>query len=132
VEEYKKDFNSWNVVKQKLDNRERDITFQEGEIWWCSVGVNIGSEHDGKGNMFLRPIYVLKKINSKVFIGLPLTSRLKHDYAHVAFYFDYDLQSVVLSQIKVFDKKRLLQRIGRTSDYLQKKMKKATIAFLTG
>jgi hypothetical protein len=82
--------------------------------------------------MFARPVYILKKINSRKFIGIPLSSKLKEDYVHISFYFNYDLSTGNISQIKVFDKKRLLDRIGVTSDYLHMKMKKATVAFISG
>jgi len=39
-----KDFDKWNMKKKKLDKNKRDLLFKEGEIWWCSLGVNIGEE----------------------------------------------------------------------------------------
>ena len=128
--EYKKDFDKWNQTKKYLNNSLRHLKFQEKEIWWGSVGVNIGSEQDGKGGEFLRPVYVLKKINSNTFIGIPISSKLMEDYAHISFYFNYDFHTAILSQVKVMDKKRLVKRMGITSDYLHTKMKKATIAFI--
>lgn len=130
MEEYKKDFDGWNIMKKKLNGRNQELSFYEKEIWWCSMGVNVGSEEDGKGDRFLRPVYILKKISSKTFIGIPLTSILKEDYAHMSFYFDYCLSTAIISQIKVFDKKRLIEFIGTTSDYLHRKMKKTTVAFI--
>lgn len=128
--EYEKDFKSWNKVKERLDENSQGISFYEKEIWWCSLGVNVGHEQDGKGSMFIRPVYILKKINSNMFIGIPLTSNLKNDYAHIAFYFNYDFSTATISQIRILDKNRLFNRIGNTSDYLHNKMKKATVAFI--
>lgn len=129
-EKYVKNFDKWNDIKKRVDNSDRKITFREKEIWWCITGVNIGSEQDGKGEIFIRPVYILKAINSRTFLAIPLTSKLKQDISHVSFYFNYDLNTAKLSQIKTFDKKRLLRLIGNTSDYLHNKMKKATVAFL--
>src|SRR3989344_2437572 len=119
--EYKKEFDKWNKVKKNLDSSEQGIVFYERQIWWGSVGINVGTENDGKGEKFIRPIYILKKINSKSFVGIPLSSILREDDAHVSFYFNYDFSTAVISQIKVFDKKRLNIYIGTVSDYLHMK-----------
>ena len=37
-------------------------------------GKNIGFEQNGKGSNFVRPILVLRKFNSSIFWGLPLTT----------------------------------------------------------
>ena len=127
---YIKDFDQWNRTKKNLDTRNQTLNFCEKEIWWCNVGVNIGSEQDGKGSTFLRPVYILKRINSETFLGIPLTSKLREDYAHISFYLNYDLNAAIISQIKTFDKKRLYKLIGITSNYLHERMKKATLAFM--
>ena len=56
----KKDFDKWNERKKALNDRER-ILFNPREIWWCSFGVNIGSEQDGSGDNFERPVIIIKK-----------------------------------------------------------------------
>jgi hypothetical protein len=43
-----KDFPGWHRQKAQLHAQHQTPTFQEREIWWCSVGVNIGHEMDGK------------------------------------------------------------------------------------
>jgi mRNA-degrading endonuclease toxin of MazEF toxin-antitoxin module len=39
-----KDFINWIQYKIYLNARPKYPKFKEGEIWWCSIGVNIGSE----------------------------------------------------------------------------------------
>jgi hypothetical protein len=39
-----KDFPGWHRHKEQLHAQHQTPTFQEREIWWCSVGVNIGHE----------------------------------------------------------------------------------------
>lgn len=129
-EKYIKDFDGWNEKKKSLDKNYRGKFFGEKEVWLCCVGVNVGSEQDGKGDMFIRPVYILKKINQKTFLGIPMTSKLKQDSNHVCFYFDYNISSAIVSQIKNLDSRRLLVKIGITSDYLHMKMKKATVALI--
>ena len=127
--EYKKDFDSWNKVKKKLDTSNREVFFRKKEIWWTSLGVNIGSEQDGKGRLSLRPVYIVKKINSQTFMGVPLTKSLKEDQAHMSFYFDYDFSTAIISQTRILDKKRLFEKLGSTSDYVYIKMKKTIQAY---
>jgi mRNA-degrading endonuclease toxin of MazEF toxin-antitoxin module len=131
VESYKKDFDGWNIMKKTLDATDRKRFFYEKDVWWCSIGVNIGSEQDGKGRSLRRPVLVYKKINSRTFIGIPLTQSLKEDYAHVSFYFNYDISTAIISQIRLYDKKRLIEKVGSVSSYIQRKMKKTIIAFLS-
>lgn len=128
--ELEKDFDGWNIIKKKIDSSRCNLFFSEKEIWWCFVGMNIGAEHCGKGRFFKRPVYVLKKINSKTFVGVPLTSKLREDSVHVSFYFNDDFSTAKISQIKVFSKDRLSSLIGVTSNYLQNKIKKATVALI--
>ncbi len=40
--EYGKDFDSWNVVKKKIDATRKAPTFKEKEVWWCNIGLNVG------------------------------------------------------------------------------------------
>ena len=49
----------------------------EREIWWCSLGVNVGHEEDGKNEQFERPALILKKWSNKTVIILPMTTKTK-------------------------------------------------------
>ena len=65
-----KDFDEWNKRKKDLHYKHfSNSKFQEGEIWWCGAGLNIGHEIDGKHDTFERPFYILKKCNDAMFIG---------------------------------------------------------------
>ena len=44
-----KDFDSWNEAKKGLDSYDVFLPIKEGEVWWCSIGMNIGIEMCGKG-----------------------------------------------------------------------------------
>ncbi len=73
----KKDFDSWNILKKDLQKSENKFFFHEREIWWCSIGVNVGFEQDGRSDTFERPVLVIKKFNQDIFLGLPMTSAQK-------------------------------------------------------
>ncbi len=126
-----KDFKRWHSSKEKIDNREIRPYFYEREIWWCSMGVNVGYEQDGKGRDFSRPILVFKKFNKEVFIGLPLTTKPKVG----RFYFSlkpYDgmQRKVILSQIRLFDSKRLQEKLSTLSLSEFNEIKKTLIQLL--
>ena len=64
---YHKDFDSWNTEKKQLEEFGPDVLiFHEREIWWCSIGVNLGDEQDGKNELFERPVLVVRKFNRKL------------------------------------------------------------------
>ena len=128
--EYKKDFDGWNEKKKEINIKNTNFHFYEKEIWWCHMGINIGLEKDGKGREFTRPVLILKVINSVTFICIPITSKLKQNDSHISFYFEYEFHTAVIAEIKVYDKRRLQNYIGKVSDYLYTKMKKAAAAYI--
>ncbi len=109
-------FDIWNILKQNLDGKDKKIFFKEREIWYVSLWENIWFEQNGKGKDFLRPVLVLKKFNNNIFYGIPLTSKNKSS----KFYFPFEFKkwitsSAILSQMKLFDSKRLYRRIWMIS-----------------
>lgn len=58
-----KDFTKWHKLKTRLDNRKEFSTFSEGEVWWCSIGINIGAEEEG--NNQYRYIVTIKNTKRK-------------------------------------------------------------------
>jgi len=107
-----KDFDSWNIQKKKTDGFIKRTFFKESEVWWCSLGVNIGDEENGKGDNFTRPVLVFKKFNHNIFLGIPLSTQLKEDKYYYRFHFKGRMQSLLLSQIRLIDAKRLLNKLG--------------------
>jgi mRNA interferase MazF len=51
--------------------------FKERDIWWVSIGVNVGFEEDGKHEKFLRPVLILKKFNKELFLGIPNSDKIQ-------------------------------------------------------
>jgi hypothetical protein len=64
-----KDFDKWHNKKKKLDKNKIDYNFfyHEREIWWSSIGLNIGVETNGKSDHFERPVLIVKKFNKDMF-----------------------------------------------------------------
>lgn len=106
-----KDFHDWNKKKIKIDENQTFNHPKEKEIWWCSVGMNVGSEVYGKGHDYTRPVLVINAEGSESFIGIPLTSNIKNKkYSCIIKTDDGVLHTVLAYQIRSFDKRRLTER----------------------
>jgi mRNA interferase MazF len=112
-----KDFNDWNQKKIKIDDLKNFNHPREKEIWWCRIGVNVGSEVYGKGYEYTRPVLVINAEGSETFIGIPLTSNIKSKkYAAIIKTDDGLLHTALTYQIRSFDKRRLTERMYVLSD----------------
>ncbi|MEA1915393.1 MAG: type II toxin-antitoxin system PemK/MazF family toxin, partial [Campylobacterota bacterium] len=119
-------FNQWNSLKQKLNNKKETLSFKEREIYFISVGQNIGHESYGKKELFLRPVLVYRKLSTTTFIGIPLTSREKNGNYYFSFnYKKNKISTAMFNNIRVFDIKRADYRSGviRLSDFKKLKSK---------
>ena len=112
--EYFKNFNEWNTEKKKLDAFAfKPPLFKEREIWWCSYGVNIGSEVCGKNKYFRRPILIIKKLSQFSFIGVPMSTKENKGSWYVSVTHSEGIRNTInLAQIRYIDYKRLDKKIG--------------------
>ncbi len=99
------EFSEWTKDKANLRYNGQIPTFPiyNNFIYWCNLGINIGSEQDK-----LRPVLILKTAkNSPICTILPLTSKRLHD----EFWFHIDLEevdsTVLVEQLKVVSKIRI-------------------------
>ena len=109
-----KDFANWHQVKTELEQSNRPM-FEERQVWWISIGVNVGHEQDGKNEKFNRPVIILRKFNSSLFVGVPMSTQLKDSPFYIELNFNNRRQSALITHIRTFDAKRLGNRIGRLS-----------------
>ena len=112
-----KRFIDWIYTKIKIDKRERKVNFiKEGEVYWCSLGENIGDEENGKGDKFRRPVLIFKKFNNNIFWGIPMSTKIKDNNIYYIKVLLKDLeQSAMISQLRILDTKRLDLYIGYIS-----------------
>ena len=111
-----KRFIEWIYTKIIIDKTERvDLVITEGQVFWCSLGENIGYEQNGKDEFFRRPVLIFKKFNNDMFWGIPMSSKLKDGIYHISVSLVGFERSVILSQLRVLDSKRLDQFIGHVS-----------------
>ncbi|MFA6386700.1 MAG: type II toxin-antitoxin system PemK/MazF family toxin [Candidatus Paceibacterota bacterium] len=113
-----KNFDEWNIIKKEINTKDisRDLFFYEREVWWCSVGINVGVESDGKNENFERPCLIIKKFNSDMIWIVPLTSKEHYGDHYQKIIHDAGVSWVCLSQIKTISTKRLLRKIGMVSE----------------
>jgi mRNA interferase MazF len=105
--EYFKNHDAWSIFKKIIESREPIVSFHEGEIWWCNIGVNIGSELDGKGEQFTRLVVIMKKTSPTIFYALPLSSKKATLIYHIPIVHDGKTSYAVMSQIFACSSKRL-------------------------
>ncbi len=113
-----KEYDEWNEIKKVTSKTKIKFTIKPREIFWAKIGQNIGDEEYGKGENFLRPIIVIRQLTSDLFIGVPTTTTSKenNDYFHNIYYLNRLQENInssaMILQVKVFSKKRLLNKIG--------------------
>ncbi len=117
--EYIKEFDRLNEKKKEADRRflRKSFYIHAREVWWCSIGVNVGSEIDGKNENFERPILIAKVFSRDGFLGIPLTSKEKsHRYA-VPIHHGKGISFANTSQLRILSEKRLLRKIGMANEF---------------
>ncbi|OGG63381.1 hypothetical protein A3C21_02930 [Candidatus Kaiserbacteria bacterium RIFCSPHIGHO2_02_FULL_59_21] len=114
----KKDFQKWHDKKEKIHTGRPYVFFQEREVWFCSLGANVGYEQDGSGDEFLRPVVIVKKFNTEICFAVPLTKGKKKEKPYYfTFSFRPRVQSTgILSQMRLIDAKRLRYKVGTISE----------------
>lgn len=128
-----KDFDIWNIEKKKIHHETVAPFYHQREVWWCSLGVNVGSEQDGTGKNFDRPVVVIKGFNKDIFFGVALTGKRKEGKYYLPLGTIEDREaSAVLSQVKLIDAKRLVRKIATLDQALFEQLKVAVQKTLFG
>jgi mRNA interferase MazF len=110
-------FDKWNKVKKHAEGNTRKLGIRARDIFWAKIGQNVGSEEYGKDKNFARPVIIVRKLTSDLFIGIPLTSTIKsNDYFHS---FEYNNKSngltensAMILQVRAYSVKRLMNKTG--------------------
>jgi mRNA interferase MazF len=121
-----KKYDNWNIKKQEIQfSIIEESYFKEGDIWWCSLGQNIGNETYGKGDDYRRPILVIRKLSSDLCVALPLTSKQKTGTWFTDILLDGESRCVMLYQIRTLNRKRFQRKMGEVSveDFIKIKEK---------
>jgi len=111
-------FDEWNKEKKGLEKLEcNNIIFHEREIWWCSIGINLGDEQDGKNEMFERPVLVVKKFNRKLAWIVPMSTKEKFGKYYYSLEYKGKVFSIILSQMRLVSIKRFRRFIRKISPH---------------
>ncbi len=126
-------FDAWNERKKEINARaeRRNLFFYEREVWWCSLGLNIGIEINGKNDNYERPVLILKKFNSSMLWVLPLTSKEKKGPYYIKIVHEAGVSWISLTQLKTVSTKRLLRKIGMVSVTDFYVINKALLSYIT-
>ena len=120
----------WHELKSSIDNQDNGLLFNEQEIWWCSLGKNIGVEENGKNENFSRPVLIIKKFNKDMFWGVPLTSKNKVGRYYYNIIFNGKHSTALLSQMRLLSGKRLTRKIGKIKNIQFEERKRGIIEIL--
>ncbi len=109
-----KRFLEWIGLKERLHTIEDTPPLvSQRELWWASVGENIGSEINGKSSRFSRPVIIFKKLSHSFYFVIPLTSRPKEGTWYVPFRYQEKEMFACLHQARSIDYRRLWSRLGQ-------------------
>jgi mRNA interferase MazF len=126
---YFKNFDKWNEVKKQTETSDTKVYIRAGEIRWISVGVNVGSEIDGKGDSFTRPGLVLHVIGSHLALVVPFSTKIKEVPGYFPFEWKGVTTALCIHQLRIVSQKRILSRKGRVSEDRLKMVKDAILKF---
>ncbi len=126
---YFKDFDKWNHLKKQINKKSDDALIRVGEIRWVVLGINVGSEIDGKGQSFSRPVLIIHVIKDRLALIAPLSTKIKTAVGYIPFEWHNSKNILCLNQIKIISQKRILGRKGRIPIKRLKAIKKAIIQF---
>lgn len=122
-----KRFLDWIRVKARLDIRQFPTPIvHEGQIWWISIGENIGAEISGKDEKFFRPVLILTKFSNAFYFAIPLTTTPKKGSWFFRFKVRGKWQTGCLHQGRSIDYRRLQYYMGQVSESTLAEMRKAT------
>jgi mRNA interferase MazF len=109
-------FDTWNTTKQYINYLEKTPHVREREIYWCSIGQNIGYEINGKTSAFTRPVIILKKISPRTILIAPTTTKVRAGSWFLPINFAGFEENICINQIRTIDTKRLGKMVARISE----------------
>ena len=111
-----KNFIDWFILKPKLDSFAHKAPFvSEGDIWWASIGENVGSEIGGKSDLFSRPVIIYKKLAHGFYFVIPTSTKVKEGSWYVNFIYKKISTVACLHQARSIDYRRLSTKLGTLS-----------------
>ncbi len=108
-----KQFAGWIILKERLHNqRHKPPLVSERDIWWASIGENVGSEVNGKSELFSRPVIIFRKLAHGFYFVIPTTTQSQEGSWFVAFTHGGKQMVACLHQARAIDYRRLSNKLG--------------------
>ena len=112
-----KRFLEWIGLKERLHNiAGKPPLVSQGDIWWVSIGENVGSEVNGKSKLFSRPVIIFKKLAHGFFFVIPTTTQIREGTWYVKFRQQELDMAACLHQARAIDYRRLSSKLGTLDD----------------
>ena len=112
-----KRFLEWIGLKEKLDAKLSKAPYvSEGDIWWASIGENVGFEINGKSNLFTRPVVIYRKLTHAYYLVVPVTTKLRSGTWYIKFKQKGVEMNACLQHIRAIDHRRLYSKLGELDD----------------
>ena len=109
-----KRFLEWIGLKERLHTSDHKPPFvSERDVWWISLGENVGSEMNGKSDKFTRPALVLKKLAHGFYLVAPTTTQERKGSWYVHIKLGNKDEYVCLNQIRTVDHRRFYSKLGQ-------------------
>lgn len=126
-----KDFDRWHISKKDIHSTNENKLYHERDVWWCSLGVNVGFEQDGTGVHGERPVLILKGFSKQVCLVVPLTTSKKKNPYHASLgKVEGRYAFAIISQIRLIDTKRLINKVHVIEESIFEDIRKAVKGLL--
>ncbi|MDB5245375.1 MAG: hypothetical protein JWN90_480 [Parcubacteria group bacterium] len=110
---YMKRFLEWIRIKSALDKKTHQAPdVSEGDVWWASLGENVGHEIQGKDQNFTRPVIIYKRLSRNFYFVIPVTTKPHRGTWFVSYRFHSMAVTACLHQARSIDYRRLFSQLG--------------------
>ncbi len=128
---YIKNFDAWNEHKKRIEKRTGPHA-KPGEIWWTFLGLNIGHEQNGSGELHIRPCLILRSYPNRTCLVIPTSTnirRISRPFAVVGM-INNRQNSFLLSQARTIDMRRCDRILATMNPQLYRKIRTQFIDLL--
>lgn len=120
---YEKDFKGWAKVAEEVEGREREEIYKSGVVYWANLGVGVGSNEDGKGERFTRPVLLLAMVSKARALIVPITSQVKEGVNYREILVAGKVEYLLFDQVRTIDTKCLEGMLDDVGEVFLRKMR---------
>lgn len=99
MDNYRKKFSEWAKVQNDVEKRDAPTLWKVGGVFWMNQGINIGSEQDGKGPRFTRPVLIISQFSERLVLVAPVSSKIRRHRYRFKIILGGEIRTVLLDQI---------------------------------